>query len=55
MDWFIRRENVKHYRDLLERTADEMRRENIKKLLEEEVQKQIEAGDFSSDSKTQLS
>jgi hypothetical protein len=47
---FVRRENVKHYRDLLERSADEKHRSRIKKLLAEEEQKQIDAGDFFSGS-----
>jgi len=42
---FIRRENVKHYRELLKTTKTEAERENIKKLLAEEQQKQKAAGD----------
>jgi len=45
MDRFIRRENVRHYRDLLSRVTDEKERECILKLLEEEQQKQQAAGD----------
>ncbi len=40
MDRFIKRENVKHYRELLERTNDAAERERILKLLSEEEAKQ---------------
>ena len=50
MDRFNRSENLKHYRELLERTADEQQRKNIKKVIADVEQKQIEAGDFNSDS-----
>jgi len=42
---FVRRENVKHYRDLLKTVKDEAERQRIQKLLAEEVQKQKAAGD----------
>ena len=42
---FIRRENVKHYRELLKTARTEAGRERIKKLLAEEQQKQVAAGD----------
>jgi hypothetical protein len=45
MDRFIRRQNVEHYRHLLETVTDEKERECILKLLEEELQKQKDAGD----------
>jgi len=45
MDRFIRRQNVEHYRHLLETVTDEKERERILKLLEEEQQKQKDAGD----------
>jgi rubrerythrin len=45
MERFIRRENIRHYRDLLKRVTDEKERERILKLLEEEQQKQQAAGD----------
>jgi hypothetical protein len=45
---FVRRENVKHYRELLQRTTDEAERKHIKKLLVEEERKQTEAGDHDS-------
>ena len=45
MDRFVRRENVKHYRDLLSAAKTEAEREPILKLLAEEQQKQREAGD----------
>ena len=51
MDRFVRRENVKDYRDLLAQTKDEWERERIKKLLREEEQKQIDAGDLDDDEK----
>jgi len=42
---FIRRENVKHYRDLLTRTTEVPDRKRIQKLLAEEQEKQVIAGD----------
>ena len=42
MDWFIRRENIKHYRALLERTVDKAERQKIKMLLAEEAAKGLE-------------
>jgi len=36
MDWFIRRENIKHYRSVLETTIDKAEREKLKRLLAEE-------------------
>jgi hypothetical protein len=42
---FIRRENVKHYRLLLETVTDEAERQKILKLLAEEQKKQRAAGD----------
>jgi hypothetical protein len=45
LDRFIRRENVKHYRLLLEQTMDEAERRVIQKLLDEEEKKQRDAGD----------
>ena len=42
MDRFIRRENIKHYRALLEQTTDVAERERILKLLAEEEAKQQE-------------
>ena len=46
MDRFIRRENVKHYRLLLEQITDEPERQRIQKLLAEEEKKQRDAGDI---------
>jgi len=40
MDRFIRRENVKHYRELLQHTSDAAEREQILKLLAEEEAKE---------------
>ena len=45
MDRFVRRENVKHYKELLKTMKDEAERQRILKLLAEEVQKQKDAGD----------
>jgi hypothetical protein len=46
MDRFIRRENVKHYRELLKTTAKtDAARQQIQNLLDEEEQKQKRAGD----------
>jgi hypothetical protein len=42
---FVRRENIKHFCWLLERTADESERKRVHKLLAEEQLKQIAAGD----------
>ena len=45
MDGFIRRENVKHYRELLKTVKIQAERQKIEKLLAEELQKQKDAGD----------
>jgi len=45
MERFIRRENVKHFRDLLKTAKTEAERKRIQKLLDEEIQKQKDAGD----------
>jgi hypothetical protein len=45
MDRFIRRENVKHYRELLKTVKEETERQRILKLLADEQQKQKNAGD----------
>jgi rubrerythrin len=45
MERFIRRENIKHYRELLKTTKDEAERQKILKLLAEEQRKQKDAGD----------
>jgi hypothetical protein len=45
MDRFIRRENVKHYQELLKVVKDEAQRQRILKLLAEEQQKQKNADD----------
>jgi hypothetical protein len=45
VDRFIRRENIKHYRELLKTVKDEAERQRILKLLAEEQQKQKDAGD----------
>jgi len=45
MERFVRRENVKHLRELLERSTDEAQRRAIQRLLDEELKKQQEAGD----------
>ena len=45
MERFVRRENVKHYKELLKTVKDEAERQRILKLLAEEVQKQKDEGD----------
>jgi len=45
MERFVRRENIKHLREMLERTTDESQRHQLQKLLDEELQKQKDAGD----------
>ena len=45
MDRFIRRENIKHYRELLKTVKNEAERQRILKLLAEEQQKQKNEGD----------
>ena len=45
MERFVRRENIKHYREMLERTTDEIERRRIQKLLDEELLKQKIAED----------
>ncbi len=45
MDRFIRRENVKHYRELLKTAKTDAERQKIQNLLDEEEQKQKRAGD----------
>jgi hypothetical protein len=42
---FVRQENVKHYRRLLETVMDEAERQKILRLLAEEQEKQRAAGD----------
>jgi hypothetical protein len=42
MDWLIRRENIKHYRALLEKTVDRAERQKIKILLTAEEVKGLE-------------
>jgi hypothetical protein len=45
MDQFVRRENIKHLREMLERSTEVTQRRSIQKLLDEELQKQKDAGD----------
>ena len=45
MERFIRCQNVKHYRRLLERVTEQSDRQKILNLLAEEQQKQKDAGD----------
>lgn len=45
MDQFIRAQNVRRYRNLLQRTAEEADRKKLLTLLTEEKQKQKDAGD----------
>ncbi len=46
---YIRRENVRRYKELLKRTHDRRERERIEALLAEERQKQREEGDRLDD------
>jgi hypothetical protein len=48
MERFVRRQNLLRYRQLLEAVADEDERQRILRLLEEEKQKQKDAGDKDS-------
>jgi hypothetical protein len=43
MERFIRRENIKHYRELLKTVRDETERQRIQKLMAEELQKAKDA------------
>jgi hypothetical protein len=45
MDRFVRSQNVAHYHRLLENTTEGPKRQTILKLLDEERQKQKDAGD----------
>ena len=45
MERFVRRENIKHYRELLKTVKDEAERQRIPKLLAEEQQKQKDVGE----------
>jgi hypothetical protein len=55
MERFVRRENVKHLRDMLNVAKGDAERRHLKQLLDEEIQKQIEAGDFTKDMDHQTS
>ena len=52
MERFIRRENIKHYGELLNRVADKAERQLILKLSAEEQQKQNDAGERSKSSRS---
>jgi hypothetical protein len=41
----VRRENIKQPREMFERTTDETQRRSIQNLLNEELQKQKDAGE----------
>jgi hypothetical protein len=45
MERLVRRENVKHFRELLKTVKEEAERRRIQKLLAQEQQKQKDAGD----------
>jgi hypothetical protein len=45
MERFVRRENVRHYRDLLRTAKSDAERQRIQTLLDEELQKQRDAGE----------
>ena len=51
---FVRRENVKNYRHLLEQTTDEAGRQRIMKLLAEEEKKQRDADDKKPTTKREV-
>ncbi|MGA7389187.1 MAG: hypothetical protein WA322_25940 [Pseudolabrys sp.] len=51
---FVRRENVKNYRHLLEQTTDEAGRQRIMKLLAEEEKKQRDAEDKKPTTKREV-
>jgi hypothetical protein len=44
MERFVRRENIKHYRELLRDAKSAAERQRIQRLLAEELQKQRETG-----------
>jgi hypothetical protein len=50
VDRFVRRENVRHYRELLKTVKDEAERQRLLKLLAEEQQKQKDAATRSRNS-----
>lgn len=49
MERFVRRENIKHFKELLKNVTDPAERERILKLLAEEEQKQRDAKDNVSE------
>jgi hypothetical protein len=49
MERFVRRENIKHYKERLKTVKDEAERQRILTLLAEERQKQKDAGDKIED------
>ena len=49
MERFVRRENIKHYKELLKTVKDETERQRLLKLLAEEQQKQKDADDKFED------
>ena len=51
---FVRRENVKNYRHLLEQTTDEAGRQRVMKLLAEEEKKQRDAEDKKPTTKREV-
>lgn len=51
---FIHRENIKHFRSLLERTTDEAERRRILELLAEEEAKEATVDQPSSDKKARV-
>lgn len=53
MDRFIRRQNVRHYQKLIESTQDDAERGRLRRLLAEEQQKQVEAGDLNDEPQQQ--
>jgi hypothetical protein len=49
MERFVRRENIRRYRDLLQRATDPRERGRIERLLADEQRKQRDAGDETED------
>ncbi len=47
MERLVRRENIKHYRELLREAKSEAERRRVQALLDEELAKQKQAGDES--------
>ncbi len=53
MDRFVRRENIRHFRDLLREAKSDAERQRIQALLDEELAKQKAAGDETGPARAQ--